>query len=135
MLLYCNWAANIRCMFYWWLYHLNVNCLAWVAMEGSACQQTSLSGFMGAALLALGHRPTNNPVANDALRVWVQFRRNMWLQERIPVTVSPIAVHLFAPSMQLSSTLHCFQDLFVENTFASFQQVSEKFSLPNSHFF
>lgn len=127
-------------MFYWWLYHLNVNCLAWVAMEGSACQQTSLSGFMGAALLALGHRPTNNLVANDALRVWVQFRRNMWLQEKIPVTVSPIAfIYLLHQCSSVQhwhgAELHCFQDLFVENTFASFQQVSEKFSLPNSHFF
>lgn len=135
------WAANIRCMLYWWHYHLNRNCPSWVTMESSACQQTSLSGFMGAALPAFGHRPTNNPVVNNALRVWVQFRKTFGFQKSS--ILSPIAVnHLFAPSMQDNTFqqwhgagLHCFKDLFVENTFASFEQMSEKFGLPNSHFF
>src|SRR4029434_4350007 len=112
-------------MLYWWRYHLNLECPSWVSMENSACRQTSLSAYLGAALPGISRTPTNNPVVNHSLRVCLQFRKTFGFQRAS--LLSPIALnHLFAPSMQDTTFmawhelgLHCFKDLFIDKTFAS----------------
>ena len=138
---YYYWAANLRCMLYWWRYHLNLECPSWVSMENSACRQTSLSAYLGAALPGISRTPTNNPVVNHSLRVWLQFRKTFGFQRAS--LLSPIALnHLFAPSMQDKTFmawhelgLHCFKDLFIDKTFASFEQLSRQYDLPKTIFF
>lgn len=54
----------------------------------------------------------DNPVVQDTLRVW-------------------------APTLQEWQGLgiECFRDLFIDNSFVSFEELSERFKLPKTHFF
>ena len=140
---YYYWEANIQCMLCWLRYHLNLNCPSWVLMESSACKQTSLSAYLGAALPGIGRTPTNNPVVDHSLRVWVQFRRTFGFQKIY--LLSPIVLnHLFAPSIQDNTImtwhelgLHCFQDLFIEKTLPLLSSCQESMTcqIHISHFF
>ena len=76
-----------------------------------------------------------------SLRIWAQFRRFCSLNGFS--LSSPISHnHFFKPSLDdptfniwYQKGIRCFGDLFFDNNFASFHQLSVKFDLPNSHFF
>lgn len=74
------------------------------------------------------------------LRIWRQYRHHYGLQTSIS---APIAANFaYSPSMMdttflqwLALGIATFSDLYIDNVFASFQQLAEKFALPRHNFF
>lgn len=134
------WAANIRCLVLWLHSHPQPNSPTWTCLEAHSSQGTSLPALLGAALPLLPGS-TGNMVVRSSLRVWTQFRRCLGL--RLPSHLCPIASNdFFPPSMQDAAFLEwhkkgirTFKDLFMDDCFASFSNLSKKFNLPSSNFF
>ncbi|XP_059830496.1 uncharacterized protein LOC132396708 [Hypanus sabinus] len=132
------WAANIRCATFWSFFHGQPEFPNWVAMELSSTKELSISALLGSAL------PSSLPrsIANPLVRHMAQIRKCYGFQG-FSVS-SPIAHnHLFFLPTTYDSAFQAwyrkgirhFEDLFIDNRFASFQQLSVKFNLPNAHFF
>ena len=101
------------------------------------------------SLKALVHSPihsstfpyTKNVIVKTSLRIWVHFKRYFGIQTFF--VYAPLAAnYAFPPSLMDSVFLrwtnfgiHNFKDLYINNVFATFQQLSDKFSLPKQHFF
>ncbi|XP_053501431.1 uncharacterized protein LOC128620443 [Ictalurus furcatus] len=84
---------------------------------------------------------TDNPIVCTSLKIFYQFRRHF--KSISASTMASICNnHLFPPSF-IDSTfslwekkgLKCFEDLFINNVFANFSELSSSFSLPPSHIF
>lgn len=130
---YYYWAVNIGCLLFWRHFHLEPTSPAWVTMEVCASNPVSLPALLGAALPLASDIPKSNPVVKHSLLIWGQFRKSFGLQ--LFSLKSPIAAnHLFAPSMADGAFniwhrkgLRCFEDLYIDNCFASFSQLTETF--------
>ena len=129
---YYYWAANIRSLVIWVHIHLDDSAPVWVTMESSAISPLSLSALLSAALPLSSAIPNSGPVIKHSLRIWTQFRKNFGLQNLS--LFSPIAGnHLFAPSTEdgafkiwLKKGLKYICDLFINDLFASFSQLTKK---------
>lgn len=138
---YYYWASNLQCISYWTHHHLDNNCPTWVKLEINLCGSISLPALVGSPLPLPSTASITSPVINQTLKIYSQFRKHFNLPDMC--LSSPIAFnHLFLPSMQDTSFniwhgrgLKSFSDLFINNTFASFEQLSKKFNIPGSHFF
>lgn len=135
------WAANIRCLTFCSYFHNRSDCPSWVAMELGSAKNFSIPALLGSPLPLPPNKLIDNPVVWHTLRVWAQFRRHFGcLNFSLSSPIS--ANHLFQPSL-LDPTfqewqrlgIECFRDLFTDISFVSFEQLTEKFSLPKSHFF
>lgn len=135
------WAANIRCLTFWSFFHDQPDCPLWVAMELKSDKNISIPALLGSSLPLPSSKPIDNPVVWHTIRAWVQFRRYFGFNDFS--LLSPILFnHFFQPSL-LDPTfrewhrrgIKRFKDLYLDNSFASFEQLSEKFSLPSTHFF
>ena len=110
-------------------------------MEVCASNPVSLPTLLGAALPLTSDIPKSNPVVKHSLLIWGQFRKSFGLQ--LFSLKSPIAAnHLFAPSMADGAFkiwhrkgLKCFDDLYIDNCFLSFSQLTETFGIAKTHFF
>ncbi len=135
------WAANIRNTLDWWHYHLLPNKPSWVDMELHAHKQISLPALLATKLQLISYTFVDCPVVKHSLRIWTQFRRSFGFKD--PSLLSPVARnHFFLPSMQDGSFrswsdkgITCFKDLFIDNLFASFEQLVSHFGLTKSDFF
>lgn len=125
------WAANIRCLLFWSYFHNRSDCPSWVAMELGPAKNFSIPPLVGSSLPL-------PPVVRHTLRMWAQFRRHFGLSDFW--LSSPISAnHLFQPSL-LDPTFQewrglgigHFRDLFIGNSFASFEQLTEKYNLPKT---
>ena len=129
---YYYWAANIPSLVFWVHFHLDDSAPFWVTMESSAISPLSLSALLSAALPLSSAIPNSGPVIKHSLRIWTQFRKNFGLQNLS--LFSPIAGnHLFAPSTEdgafkiwLKKGLKYICDLFINDLFASFSQLTKK---------
>lgn len=138
---YYYWACNLYCLSFWVHYSSNDDGPVWVEMEKYFCSPSSLPALIGASLPLPLNLATTSPIVRSSFKIYSQFRKHFGLQ-RISLS-SPIASNdLFLPSLQdhtfnvwLRKGLKCFKDLFIENKFASFTQLSTKYDLPASHFF
>ncbi|KAA0701525.1 LINE-1 reverse transcriptase -like protein [Triplophysa tibetana] len=141
---------NLR--FYYWASILRVIQL-WISLEGlpvsPAWLKMEMFSVKPASLTALTHAPLNfspSPFCNNILvkstfKIWKQIRRYFGLQTfsfLAPLPANPV----FHPSLidgAFSLWSDCgikaFRDLYISGTFASFQQLSDKFHLPRQHFF
>lgn len=113
---------------------------SWLAIE------QSMTKFSLPALLFSGTKPlrvivNNNFVLGNSLRIWYQIRKVYRLPETSAFT--PICHnHAFLPS-QLDAAFSAWKtkglitikDLYIENQFATFSQLRERYNLPSSHFF
>ncbi len=135
------WAANLYCMSHWTYYHLHQESPTWVKLETHSCGSASLAALMGAALSPSVNITNTNPVVSHSLKIYFQFRKHFNLQGIS--LFSPVASnHCFPPStldtafnMWHRRGLKCLNDLFIDNIFASFTELSKKFILPSSHIF
>lgn len=135
------WAANIRCITFWSHFLDRADCPAWVGMELNSVRNVSILALLGSPLPLPSGKWTDSPTVWHTMRVWAQFRRHFGFYDLSlfsPVRFNP----LFQPSLSDSTFqewhrkgIEKFKDLFIGNTFASFAQLSGKFSLPNTHFF
>ncbi|KAF3833342.1 hypothetical protein F7725_027007 [Dissostichus mawsoni] len=77
---------------------------------------------------------TKNVIVKTSLKIWNQFRRFFGLQTYstlAPITANHMAHLLFG----LTKALNHSKTFYIDNTFASFQQLSDTFALPRQHFF
>lgn len=133
------WAANLHCMSYWTHHHLDRNCPTWVGTH--FCGPVSLPALIGTSMPLPLNMSDITPVVSNSLKIYSQFRKHFNLQDIC--LSSPVAFnHLFPPSIQDTAFnvwhargLKCFSDLFIDNKFASFEQLSKKFNIPSSQFF
>lgn len=109
-------------------------------MEAKSCS-TSLLALLTAELPLQSSQFTCNPIVISTFKIWSQFRYTFGLQGLS--NHSPIHNnHLFLPpstdtafSLWQSSGLVRLRDLYTNNVFASFSELSKKFHLPKSHLF
>uniref|UniRef100_A0A669C0E2 Reverse transcriptase zinc-binding domain-containing protein n=1 Tax=Oreochromis niloticus TaxID=8128 RepID=A0A669C0E2_ORENI len=135
------WAANIRCLVFWYFYHNRSGCPDWVTMELHSDNSISLPAALCSPLSSSSFNSIPNPIVVHSLKIWGQFRKYFKLCDFS--LLSPIASnHLFKPYIQDGgfvewhrSGLTCFKYLFIANKLASFEQLANKYSLPPSHFF
>lgn len=135
------WAANFRIVQYWLQCREISSPPVWLKMEAASSIPASLSSLAHASILNPYSSFTKNVCVKLTLKIWNQFRRHFGFQTisfAAPVASNPA----FSPSIidNAFSTwanlgIRRFQDLYIDNTFATFEQLSVKFGLPRSHFF
>lgn len=114
---------------------------SWAKIEKSSIQYNPLSVLCSKLLLA--HSLSNftlSPVVLHSIKIWYQFRRHFALN--LPLD-SPVAQnHIFTPSMTdatfdiwSKNGIRSLHDLYLDDTFASFEQLVQKFAIPNTHFY
>lgn len=135
------WAANIRCVVFWFHFYNHTDCPAWVSMEVNSAINPSIPGLLSSHLPLPPNNSSDNPVVKHTLRVWVQFRKHFDLYDLS--LLSPIlSNHLFQPSLDdpmfqvwYRQGIKRLKDLYLHDIFASFEQLSEKYKLQKTHFF
>ena len=135
------WAANIRVCKYWLQYEAFDSPPTWLLMEVNSVKPVSLSALVYSPIQSSTSPYTKNRIVKTSLRIWVQFRRYFGLQSFS--AYAPLAAnHAFPPSLVDGAFVRWsilgiknFKDLYIDNVFASFQQLTDKFSLPKEHFF
>ncbi len=135
--MYYYWAANIQKLVFW----VQDSSLPWCNLEAKSCVSSSLPAMVFSSLpMSLSHY-TDNPIVCSSLKTFFQFRRHFKFTSAS--TMAPIHKnHLFLPPFSDSvfalwekKGLKCFEDLFINNVFASFSELSLSFNLPSSHLF
>lgn len=135
------WAANIWIFKYWLQYEAFEPPPTWLVIESNSAKPVSLKALLHSPIHSSTSPYTKNVIVKTSLRIWVQFRRYFGLQSFS--TYAPLAAnHAFPLSLTDGLFLrweklgiNTFKDLYIDNVFASFQQLSERFSLPRQHFF
>uniref|UniRef100_A0A3B3CPH8 Reverse transcriptase domain-containing protein n=1 Tax=Oryzias melastigma TaxID=30732 RepID=A0A3B3CPH8_ORYME len=137
---YYHWAANLCCVSFWAYYSTKVG-PPWVEMEKLSFGSLSLPSLIGAQLPLSKPLVIDNPVVRESVKICHQFRKHFgYLGLSL---FSPVASnYFFAPSILdatfqewLNGGITTFNQLFFENQFVSFQQLSNSYSLPATHFF
>lgn len=92
------------------------------------------------ALQTVHPKSLSNPVVSHSLKIWSQIRTFYGWQScslQCPLTKN----HLFAPSFNNTmfkewhdKGIHNFLDMFIEQTFPSFEQIKEKYNISRSQF-
>ena len=135
------WVANIRALLYWM--KSDGTDPKWVVLERSSINSTSLEALLCSNLPF--KQPistfTSNPIITHSVKIWNQFRRTFNISDLSHV--APIVKnHMFPPSVTdkvfniwFNKGICTLYDLYVENTFASFEQLSRKFIIHKSHFY
>lgn len=137
--LYYYWSVNIRAI----LYLLGEDEKAsWAQMEKSSIRYNPLSVLC--SRLPLAHSVSNltlSPVVLQAIKIWFQFRRHFALNN-LPLASPIVQNHIFTPSMTdaafdiwSKNGIRSLHDLYFNVTFASFEQLVQKFTIPHTHFF
>lgn len=114
----------------------------WSQMENSSCFHTSLHSLLCSKLPLLEpiSKFTSNPIVKHSFRIITQFRRAFSLKD-LPTSAPIIKNHQFMPSV--FDNAYCewvnrgvtrIENLYIDNTFASFDQLALKFNIPYSHF-
>uniref|UniRef100_A0A9J8AIQ2 Reverse transcriptase domain-containing protein n=1 Tax=Cyprinus carpio carpio TaxID=630221 RepID=A0A9J8AIQ2_CYPCA len=137
------WAANCRTLMYWrdsFPGIVHVDTPSWLAIEQNAIH-SSLSALLFSAPLSSKEVPKTNLILKNSIKIWYQIRKVI----KLPNTslFSPICYnHAFKPSLSdnvfrewQSKGILIMKDLYINNTFPSFSQFSERFDLPSFHFF
>lgn len=135
------WASNLRVMQYWLNQDQSQDSSGWFNMEATSCMPTSLTALLHAPIKCSSSPYTKNVIVKTTLRIWRQFRHHFGLQTYS--IFAPVAANfVFPPSLMDSSFsqwsalgIITFNDLYIDNVFASFQQLTEKFTLPKHKFF
>ena len=137
---YYYWAANIRILTYWILYRTLNSPPSWLSMEAISAGSVSLRALAYSPILSSTSPYTKNVIVKKSLRIWVQFRRHFGLQS-YSINAPLAANHVFQPSLMDGAFLAwsdlgitSFKDLFFDNVFASFQQLSDEYSIPRQQF-
>lgn len=110
-------------------------------MEQHSCSSVSLVSMLCAPLPVTVGAHTDNPIVRGSLRIWAQFRKHFGnVQALLSMPLS--SNFLFKPSLVDTAFLtwarkgiNSVGDLFVDGTFASFDYLVNKLSLPKTHFF
>lgn len=132
------WSANIRNMLFWVQHDLHFQKFQWVQLEAYPATLTSI---LCTSIPSKHTTVAKNPVVKHSLRIWSQFRLSLGLKGRS--LTAPILYNISFPLSSLDEAFNIWRDhdlitvgqLYINNTFASFTQLQEKFNLPSSHLF
>lgn len=110
-------------------------------MELRSSHNRSFLALLGSSILLPSLKLITNPVVKHSLKIWAKLRKHFGLHSFS--LLSPNASNfLFKPSCQHSAFQEWgrkgivrFKALFIDNSLASFEQLSKKFNLPVSNFF
>ena len=138
--LFYYWACNFQKIIHWFEDKPITGRADWVRLELSSCQY-HLGSVICAALPLVCNNLTSNTIVNHSIRIWAQFRKHFGIQG--PSTLSPIKLNrMFTPSCTDPTFTQWFDkgiksicNLYIEDTFASFSQLSQTYNLPKNHFF
>lgn len=133
------WAANIQKLLYW-LAEDNDSLPVWVQME-KLSSRYSLSSILSSSLSLSPALVGDNPIARETIAIWRQLRKHFGLSG--PSILTPLLKNCnFIPSVTdlafrtwHNKGLRQVKDLFHDDVFSSFADLSSKYDLPNSHFF
>lgn len=140
---YYYWAANIRNLLHWKEFPDLNTAPKWLQLENLSCNSSSLSALLSSKLPLLDpiSKYSSNPIIKHSFRIWTQFRR-LFAQKDISIYAPITKNHLFKPSVMdntfdswVKGGVLTIGHLFINNSFASFDQLISKFSIPRSHFF
>lgn len=99
--------------------------------------QHSLSALIVSFPVSIRLKTANNILVNSTLHIWSQFCKHIGARTRL-LCKNPI----FPPSMQdktfelwFRNDMRTVQNLLVESVLASFQQLAERFHIPNFYLF
>lgn len=128
-------------MILWFHFYNHPNCPTWVSMEVNSALNLSIPGLLCSRLPLPSNYSCSNPVVRHTVRVWIQFRKHFDLYDLS--LLSPIlSNHLFRPSLDdpmfrvwHRQGIKHLVDLYFNDTFASFEQLSVKYKLQKTHFF
>lgn len=131
------WACNLRNMSFW----IQNNYPQWMDMEQDCCAPSSLKALIFSNIASIPSTKESNAVVSDSLRIWKQLVKHFGLSSN-PLQGPILKNHMFVPSFGNSTFddwykmgINNFMDLFIEDLFPPFEQLKEKFNMPNSHFF
>ncbi len=136
------WAANLRALMYWWIAcpgKSNATIPAWLAIEQDM-QESSLPALLLAENKPIRTLKKCNPIVVNSLKIWYQLSKTFQLPQTCSLT--PIACNQASPPSQSDRTFLSWKekgvmsigDVYIDNVFASFAQLRQKFGLPSSHF-
>lgn len=135
------WAANIRCLLYWFLDPSSMDSPGWLHIESHSCSPVSLSALLCSSIPLHSPQDCQNPVLLQSLKIWSQFRKHYGLVS-LSVYAPVTSNHLFPASLLDHTFYQWFQNgvlniksLYENDTFMSFDQVRETFHLSPNNFF
>ncbi len=131
------WAANL----------LKVNCwynfpeTDWCKAEADTCISASLPALITMKLPFSPYQYTSNPVVSSTLKIWSQFRQTYRLKDFS--LLSPLSNNPLFPAGKIDYTyvqwqsigLNKCSDFYIDNTFASFNDLLQKFKQTQSNLF
>lgn len=123
------------------MYWLHSHDVDWCQLEAASCISTSLRTLVTSSLPLSVLQYTNNPIVINTLKIWVQFRQTFGFKNLLHL--SPIHDNHLFPTARLDPVfihwqtrgIHNFKDMYINSTFASFGDLSDKFGLPGSSLF
>ena len=94
-----------------------------------------------ALVLPTAHEPRRvlNPIVKNSLKIWSHFQNHFRFKQASGFSI--LTFNDLLPTSQIDTTfwhrngLVFFCDLFVDNTFVSFDTLKVDHNIPNSHFF
>jgi len=140
--MYYHWAANRRALLYW-LRDDGLDVAEWAGLERASIGSSSPAALLCSKLPL--EEPisvfTSNPVVIHSIKIWDQFRRAFKFTD-LSLAAPLIKNHMFVPSMMdeafnvwVGSGVGALSDLYIENKFASFEQLQQKYGLHKSFFY
>lgn len=141
------WAANARAMTYWQWGSPDHQSLSsaplWLKLELVSLEKpySSLSSLLFTNLSSGIKSVSRSFVVRNSLKILNQIK-NVCKTPGISVYTPVCHNHAFVPasldktfSLWCAKGLRCVGDLYVNNSFASFQQIRSKYDIPHSDFF
>lgn len=133
------WAANVQKMLFW-MDDTHSSLPIWSQLELSASHVSLRSVLCSPLPLPLTHL-RSNPIVSASLKIWNSLRKTLGLQG--PSLFSPLFKnHAFRPSITdptfkiwHNKGIICVMDLYSNDIFSSFAELSTKHNLPSSHLF
>lgn len=133
------WAANCRALTYW-QDSPSTDIPPWLLIEQGA-SNSSLSSLLFANPATFKATVGSHFMIHNSLRIWLQIGKAF----KLPNTsfLAPVCRnHAFKPSLLdpvftgwARKGILTLRDLYIDNNFATFTQLTEKYDLPASHFF
>lgn len=105
------WAANSRCLFYWWSDTASGDLPGWLQIESSSCGTISLLALLCSSIPLHPPQTCHNLVVVHSLKKWSQFRKCYGL----------VSMSIYAPIM----TNHLFPASLLDKAFTHWRCVED----------
>ena len=131
------WACNLRALSYW----LQDQLPTWTFIEGRCSLPTSLPALIFSPLATKYNGLPKDTIVSHSLKIWLSIRKHFGWHPGL-VRAPLVANHAFPPSRSdalyqiwHNRGIHSFKDLYIDGVFPTFEQLRNKFNLPQTHFF